>query len=159
MANESVRYLRLVSEIKLELSKVKELQNKLKFTLGQSLPEFILASTVGKIIHDFYTGLENIFEKIARETGEGVPNGESWHKELLTIMSLDIEGVRQYVITGELASELDEYRRFRHVFRNIYGDELNWDNMKHLVDKMPEIMRKLEESIEEFCQFLKMLAE
>jgi hypothetical protein len=159
MNNELVRYLRLVSEIKLEWSKVKALQDKLKFTLRQSLPEFILASTIGKILHDFYTGIENIFEKIARETGEGIPNGEAWHKELLTVMSLDIETVRRHVINSKLASELDEYLRFRHVFRNIYGDELNWGSMKHLVDKMPEIMRNLEESIEEFCQFLKSLAE
>ena len=159
MPDESIRYLRLVSEIKLEWSKVKTLQDKLNFTLGQSLPEFILASTVGKILHDFYTGLENIFEKIARETGEGVPNGEAWHKELLTAMSIDIETVRPHVINSKLAGELDEYLRFRHVFRNIYGDELNWDDMKHLADKMPEILKQLEESIKEFCQFLKMLAE
>jgi len=159
MPNESIRYLRLVSEIKLEWSKIKTLQDKLDFTLSQSLPEFVLASTVGKIIHDFYTGIENIFEKIARETGEGVPTGESWHKELLIAMSLDIETVRQHVINNELASELDEYRRFRHVFRNIYGDELNWDDMKHLADKMPEILKQLEESIKEFCRFLKMVAE
>ena len=159
MPNESARYLRLASEIKLEWSKVKTLQDKLKFTLRQSLSEFIFASTVGKILHDFYTGLENIFEKIARETGEGIPHGEAWHKELLTAMSLDIETVRPHVINRELASELDEYLRFRHVFRNIYGDELNWDEMKHLADKMPEILEQLEESINEFCQFLKMLAE
>ncbi len=159
MPDESARYLRLVSEIKLQWSKVKTLQDKLKFILGQELSEFILTSTVGKILHDFYTGLEDIFEKIARETGEGIPNGESWHKELLTAMSLDIESVRRHVINSELASELDEYRRFRHVFRNVYGDELKWDNMKHLADKMPEILKQLEESIREFCHFLKMLAE
>ena len=110
-------------------------------------------------LYDFYTGIENIFERIARETGEGVPAGESWHKELLTAMTLDIERVRQHVIDNKVASELDEYRRFRHVFRNIYGDELKWDEMKHLADKMPEILKQLEESISEFCHFLKILAE
>jgi hypothetical protein len=96
------------------------------------MPEYALTAVVGKILHDFYTGLETVFEKIARETKEGLPTGEAWHRDLLNVMSLDIPEMRPPVISRSLARELYEYLRFRHLFRNIYVYELSWERMKLL---------------------------
>ncbi len=41
-------------------------------------------------------------------------------------MAIEIDGVRPRVISSELAEELDDYRKFRHLFRHAYGGELRW---------------------------------
>ncbi|MEW6218551.1 MAG: hypothetical protein AB1634_03335 [Thermodesulfobacteriota bacterium] len=61
-------------------------------------------------LHAFYAGVERIFEDIARETGEGVPNRPDWHQSLLLQMSAAIPEVRPPVITRQTPLCLDEYR-------------------------------------------------
>jgi len=158
--NDIFRYLRLVSEIQEKLNELKKIPDRLYQTVEEkNAPEFMRNITAGKLLHDFYTGLENIFEKIARETGEGIPKGESWHKELLMAMTLDVEEIRPPVIDKQLAKKLNRYLRFRHLFRNIYGDEIIWREMEVLVNEMPQILAQAEKDIEDFCNYLKNIAE
>ena len=49
--------------------------------------------------------------------------GKQWHRDLLIQMSLDISQTRPKIISQETVTNLDEYRRFRHVVRNVYGNE------------------------------------
>jgi hypothetical protein len=75
-------------------------------------------------LHGFYSGLERLFQYIAEEMDGGPPRGEAWHRELLRQMTVEIAGVRPAVISAETAHGLDEYRRFRHVVRNVYAEHL-----------------------------------
>jgi len=52
-------------------------------------------------------------------------------------MTLGIEDIRPPVISKKLAAELDEYLAFRHLFRNIYGFELESNRLNILVEKFP----------------------
>ena len=45
---------------------------------------------------------------------------------------------RTSVISLELMEELKEYLGFRHVFRNIYGLQLNWEKLKILLLKIQD---------------------
>ena len=45
---------------------------------------------------------------------------DEWHKTLVDRMTLDIEGVRPALVDLEFARKIDELRRFRHLFRNLY---------------------------------------
>lgn len=48
-------------------------------------------------------------------------------------MTIEIKGIRPPVISKELAAELDEYLSFRHLFRNIYGFELESKRLENLI--------------------------
>jgi hypothetical protein len=37
--------------------------------------------TGASILHEFYNGLERIFERIAIGLGEGLPRGARWHRQ------------------------------------------------------------------------------
>ena len=87
----------------------------------------------GSILHDFYTGIEKIFESIAKEIDNRIPMGEEWHSELLRQMTLDIPGLRPPVITANTEKKLREYLGFRHLFRKRYGFELDWQKLKKLL--------------------------
>jgi hypothetical protein len=82
--------------------------------------EDIYLDSVAFNLHGFYSGLERIFETIARRVDQNVPSGEMWHRELLNQMGRDIAGVRPAVISPKSVSTLDEFRRFRHLIRNVY---------------------------------------
>jgi len=56
------------------------------------------------------------------------------------------------VITNELKDELKEYLRFRHLFRNIYGFELNIERFKPLCIKTKDVLKKLRAELEEFVK-------
>lgn len=114
-----------------------------------------LVNSLGKNVHDFYDAIQVlIFERIADETGEGRPHAEQYHKILLKNMSIEIEGIRPPVISKATYTELEEYLRFRHLFRHTYGYRLEESRFIHLAEAAKEIFSKLKEEVICFCQRL-----
>ncbi len=151
---EGRRFARLKAEIAQELKKLEGLEHELTSTdLVRSHPRI-----VGSILHDFYTGIERVFRRIAEEIDGGVPAGEGWHRALLEVMSLELEGVRPAVIGSRLMRKLDEYLRFRHLFRNIYGFELEPKRLKSLAQDLPQTLVAFKKAMDKFNQFLDELA-
>ena len=74
----------------------------------------------GSILHDFYNSVERIFLIIANELNGKIITSNHWHKQLLYQMTIEVKDLRPSIISKKLASELDEYLAFRHLFRNIY---------------------------------------
>jgi hypothetical protein len=108
----------------------------------------------GSILHDFYTGIEKIFESIAKEIDNRIPMGEEWPSELLRQMTLDIPGLRPPVITASTEKKLREYLGFRHLFRKRYGFELDWQKLKKLLLGVPLVRIQLEKEIRKFFEDL-----
>ncbi|MEW6328436.1 MAG: hypothetical protein AB1487_12750 [Thermodesulfobacteriota bacterium] len=105
-------------------------------------------------LHNFYTGIERIFEKIAEDVNGGVPASYDWHKRLLKTMSLEITDVRPPVISKETAKLLHEFLAFRHVVRNIYGFELDSERLTRLIEKSKEVFGRFKQDLQDFLQFL-----
>ena len=154
-SKEAQRLIRLKANLEKDLKDISQLQKE-KDELGI---EDTHPRILGSILHDFYTGIERIFQKIAEECDGGVPRSESWHKELLGNMSLELEGIRPPVITGELRRELEEYLGFRHVFRNIYGFQLESERLKRLLQNFDKVFSQFKNSLTRFIRFLKKLAD
>jgi predicted nucleotidyltransferase len=108
-------------------------------------PSLLEVNGAGKLVHDFYCGVERIFERIAIRLGPGLPAGESWHTLLLRGMETEAIGIRPAVIDHALALRLVDYLRFRHLFRHSYGYELQWEKLRPL-------LRELEQTMELFRQ-------
>ena len=108
----------------------------------------------GSILHDFYTGIEKIFESIAKEIDDRIPLGEEWHRELLRQMTLDIPGLRPPVITASTEKKLREYLGFRHLFRKRYGFELDWQKLRKLLLGVSQVRTQLEKEIGKFFEEL-----
>ncbi len=105
-------------------------------------------------LHVFYSATERIFEKIAKDIDESVPTGANWHRELLDQMVLEIDGIRPAVLSAELKEELEDYRGFRHVVRNVYTFHLNPDKLAVLIAGLPSVMDRLDEELTGFARFL-----
>ena len=108
----------------------------------------------GSILHDFYTGVERIFVRIADELNGGVPAGQQWHRQLVTDMAMPIDDLRPAVISVATADRLAEYLRFRHVFRNIYGSTLEPERLSPLVDRLPDTLDAVADDVTRFISWL-----
>lgn len=99
----------------------------------------VYVDSVALNLHGFYSGLERLFELIARNVDRTFPAGETWHRDLLQQMAKDRANVRPAVISPECARALDEFRRFRHLVRNVYTINLVPDRMKELIANLPSL--------------------
>ena len=128
--------------------------DKEKNGLLKRRPSNYVVRAGGSILHDFYTGIEKIFESIAKEVDNRLPMGEEWPSELLHQMTLDIPGLRPRVITAHTEKKLREYLSFCHLFRKRYGFELDWQKLKELLLTIPQIRSSLENEMGKFFEVL-----
>jgi len=82
--------------------------------------------------------------------GEPV-SGDGWHRELLRRMKTSTLQ-RPALLSEELHDSLNEYLRFRHVFRNAYSFDLDWQKMSPLVLRLPETFKRLEKALDDFLK-------
>lgn len=121
--------------------------------LGESTPEESLI-VIAYRLHSLYTALENIFRNIA-SAFENNLDVSSWHRDLLQRMRLDLTPVRPAVIDAEAYEKLDEMRRFRHVFRTLYGVELDPLRLGVVLHRALELKPLYRIQIERFLEFLR----
>jgi len=144
---------RLAREIESELSDLERLSSELETTPRTN--DSVSLRARGSILHDFFTGAERIFIRIADELDGGTPKGDHWHTQLLRNMSLDLPEIRPAVITHKLMASLGEYLRFRHVFRNNYGFVLEPERIKPLEQNMPSVLEELGLQLRDFLSWLR----
>lgn len=113
---------------------------------------------LGSALQDFYSAVEDIFEKIAPALNGGVPQSGDWHARLLHSMTLDLPGVRPPVIDIETELALRPLLRFRHRARNIYGYELDWAKLKSNAQLVHDVAAKFKVCLADFYLFLDALA-
>ena len=143
---------RLAQELRAELAGLHRLAEELR---SAPLAEDTYARRArASILHDFYTGAERIFARIAEELDGGLPRGEQWHRQLLQDMALELPGVRPSVITQVLAGELGPYMRFRHVFRNVYGYALDGERMQPLMERLDDTLGQFAGQVEAFIAWM-----
>jgi len=150
------KFLTLGSHIREELSEIRRSIQRAKkaWSLALNKDDSLYLDSVALNLHDFYNGLERIFERIAENIDEIKPEGLNWHQEILKQMAMEIPKVRPAVISQDLREELDKYRAFRHIVRNIYAHNFKIDKIKDLMGDTDKVLNKLEENMRIFCEFL-----
>ena len=59
----------------------------------------VYLESVALNLHGFYSGLERLFELIARRVDQNLPSGDTWHRDLLNQMAQDVRELRPAVIS------------------------------------------------------------
>jgi len=121
-------------------------------------PTFREIRAAGSILHDFYTAIERIFQRIAFEVDGSLPGGPDWHVHLLLRMASPVEGIRPPAVSEQLMEILGEYLRFRHLFRHVYGFELQWKRCSDLLSGLPLVREQLRRELGALDRFLESLA-
>ena len=110
-------------------------------------------------LHSFYSGLERLFELIVRHVDRAVPGGDTWHRDLLDQVAQDLVDVRPAVVSQSSRLALDEFRRFRHLVRNVYTMNLVPEKMTGLMTVLPALWPTLRAELLAFADFLEALAQ
>jgi hypothetical protein len=147
----------LAARIRVERTHLARVVGELRNALARLDPEsqdVVTTHGVGGLLHDFYTGLEKIFALIAPAMNGGFPRGEAWHRDLLHAMTLDLPGVRPPLLCGRTGSELLEYLKFRHIYRNMYGFSLKWPRVRELAAGAVGLWPDVDAQLASFLDFL-----
>lgn len=113
---------------------------------------------VAAILHSFYGGLENTFQRIAKKVDDQMPSGEHWHIALLKQMTAATEK-RPHLLSAETSVLLREYLQFRHFFRHNYMFVLEHERLDKLVRPLLEVWAKTKSDLEEFVKALEPIQE
>ncbi len=116
-------------------------------------------NSVALNLHGFYSGLERLFELIAIEIDGTQLKGEQWHRELLRQMAQDIPETRPPVLEPKIAEQLDDYRKFRHLIRNIYTTNLVPPRLAELVLPLPSLWTQVKNELHTFADYLEEIAQ
>jgi len=146
----------LREEVELELTELRELLasfHSLREKVQTSVPDTIETVALAGFMHAFYTGIENLFKRVAIHLDSGPPRGEAWHSLLLESMARAIES-RPAVISESLLVRLRTYLDFRHVFRHAYSFQLRWEKMSGLVRDCEDTFHQVELEVNDFLNTL-----
>lgn len=105
-------------------------------------------------LHGFYNGLERLFEMIASVVDGFMPQGENWHQMLLRQMAVEVPDIRPAVISDTVLDELDEYRGFRHIVRNVYTFKFDPAKIEKLIVMAPKVFDHVRAELSAFADFL-----
>jgi hypothetical protein len=105
-------------------------------------------------IHNLYNAFENIFQNIATTFENSLGDKSQWHAKILERMALDVMPLRPAVIDDQMHDELDELRRFRHMFRHSYRVRLDAARLQLVLSKALTLKQHYDVRIELFLAFL-----
>jgi len=151
-----IKYLTFVSRIRNEEQEIERLVERTKkaWEKANNSSDELYIDSVALNLHGFYSSLEKIFELIANQIDDSIPEGSSWHQELLKQMTFDIKGLRPAVISENTAELLDEYRGFRHVVRNVYTFKLSFKKIKPLINSLDKVYSEFKREIDLFIKYI-----
>ena len=108
-------------------------------------------------VHDWYVGVERIFESIADNVDRSTPDGPSWHRDLLQQMALQSPDLRPAILDRDTHHDLTILLGFHHVVRNVYSYDLDADAVLANVGRVAGVFPRVRESLLAFVDWLKSL--
>lgn len=80
---------------------------------------------VGKHLHDAYSAAEKALERLVALLDGALPQGRSFHQDLLDRAARPLPGVREALISEATRRDMRRLLAFRHVYRHPYGQYLH----------------------------------
>lgn len=96
---------------------------------------------VAALIHSFYNGVENVLKQLVITKGINIPQGPSWHIELIEI------AVANRFISSNTSDMLKEYLGFRHFFSHAYSFDVDADRIAPLMQKIRNVYKSFHADI------------
>ena len=110
--------------------------------------------SMGYQLHNLYGAFEQLFEEVARFFENQIDEAR-YHADMIRRMQLEIQGIRPALLSAETASDLDELRRFRHLFRHAYAADLDPGKVADLAAKVAHLQRNFARDFERFLTLLR----
>jgi len=156
------RYLVIKERVRRELNEIERVVARVERALVRAQHNAedadLYVDSIALNLHDFYVGLERIFELIAANLDRSAPASSDWHRDLFLQMTIALPQIRPRVLSEETAAALDEYRRFRHVVRHVYAFEFDPSRIYALAHKLQPTWERARVDLLAFTHFLEDLS-
>jgi len=143
---------KLKAKVLFEVSQVEKLLNDSKPLVDLckvKKPDFIEMSATAMVLHSFYNGIENILILIFKFYDKQPPNSNKWHMEMLDKAFIS-ENERKQIFCNGIKERMEEYMKFRHFVRHMYGFQLEWERMEGLLAGINDFWETIKENINDF---------
>jgi hypothetical protein len=112
------------------------------------------AIVISDVICNYYTCLETIFIRISQFFENNLLK-EKWHQDLLNKMVLQIDNIREAVISEETYNNLLELLKFRYFKRYYFGFNYDWEKLDFIQKKFNQSIVMIKKVSHYFYSFLK----
>ena len=147
-----VKYEQLKSDVLDEIDAIEQALKELITVKNNLIPGKIdntQKAAIGTFLMNFYVGIENVIKRISKVYYQKIPQGHSWHKELLDLSYKPPQG-KVPIFDESIVDRLNPYRGFRHVFVSGYGFKLRIELMTSLINNVDSLWLDIKKSIDEF---------
>ena len=144
----------LEAELRARVRDISRIGSRIEERLGTFAHSAEGVDSMGYQLHNLYGAFEQLFEEVARFF-ENQIDAARYHADMLRRMQLEIEGIRPALLSAETAADLDELRRFRHLFRHAYTADLDPDKVAALAAKAVGIQCDFDRDFERFLALLR----
>ncbi len=110
-------------------------------------------AALGYTLNVLYSSIENYFRRISKYFENDLPS-ESWQKELIDRMQLNLPDIRPAVLDRETAKLCGELLGFRHVFQTIYDRRLDPERITLIQKKIPKLWDKFTKAHTQYIEKL-----
>ena len=93
---------------------------------------------VAAILSSFYNGIENVVKQVLLARGQSLPDGASWHRDLLA------SAVECGILTANTQQGVAPYLAFRHFFTHAYAFDLHGHRLEPLVQNAHGVFAQLD---------------
>jgi hypothetical protein len=115
------------------------------------------AVMIAGLFENYYTCLETAFQKISQHFENHLESGR-WHAELLSKMTLGIEGLRIPAVSETDYPALLELQRFRHSKRYYFDLDYDCDRLDFMRKKLNSAHPVVVADLRVFMEFLRALS-
>ncbi len=151
------RYAVLIARIKREIADIEaqyeQTRSQIEVARETDQNAYWMAVSLG--LHGIYSGLEKIFEQIARNVDSSLnKQSERWHKDLLEQMAIALPNIRPAIIDEPTFHALEKYLSFRHVVRSNYAYRLEPERIDDNFQTLENAYDLLIQQLLNHCNFL-----
>lgn len=154
--------LTLVEELKgdlEEMERLRDLNKRAWERIENGADDVLDFGALAYTIHTVYGVIENYFLRISKCFENSLPP-DSRHKTLVERMALDIPGVRPaFIQDKDTLKRMMDLLRFRHKFRNLYGEDLDPERTKDVQRNLEKVTSVFPGLHREYCDKLMQIAE
>jgi len=103
-------------------------------------------AAISTFIMNIYSGIENILKQMLMFDGLDIKDAPQWHEKVLK------KAGEIGILPPDLFQILMGYLYFRNLFTYSYAFNIEWENLKGLVDTVKEVTERFSSEVEEYIQ-------
>lgn len=131
-----------------EFANIEKVKEELFSVYRPDKPEYALSekASIAALVVNMYGGIENVLKQMLIFDKLDVQDSPEWHEKVLR------KAGEIGILPPDLVQVLSRYLAFRNYFLYTYIFNINWEDIKALVDALNDLTVQIRSEVEEYLQ-------